>query len=482
MVAPTLPLTLTRGSRTPLALQVATQVRGLVSAATLRPGDRLPSNRALAADLGVARAVVEQAYDQLVAEGWLSTRRGAGTYVAEVGHLPATAAAGSAAAATVEPAGSRPVALDTGTPWVDPRQEAGWRRAWRDVSVARMPRGYPDPAGIRELRAALAAHVARTRGLSCRPEEVLVTAGTTHGFGLLLDALGPGAVAVEDPGYRAAAATAEHAGRAVVDVPLDHEGIDLAALRDAPQPIAAVYVTPAHQHPLGITMSAGRRIGLLGEAERRAALVVEDDYDSEFRYDVAPLPALAALDRDRVVYLGTAAKTVHPGLRIGWLVGPAELVARLARRRAARHDHPPWPAQRAFLTMLREGHVDKLVRSARRVYARRARVVAAALAPFGQVGGPPAGMYLTLPLPGPVADAVRSDCRRAGFDVGSLADASRTSGLTGLVIGFGGVTDDELSRALAVITASLRASGSGPGPRRQPGQDGSAPIGSVRGR
>ncbi|MDQ3053755.1 MAG: PLP-dependent aminotransferase family protein, partial [Actinomycetota bacterium] len=124
-------------------------------------------------------------------------------------------------------------------------------------------------------------------------------------------------------------------------------------------------MTPAHQHPLGITMSAGRRIALLAEAARRDALVVEDDYDSEFRYDVAPLPALAALDRDRVVYLGSASKSVHPGLRIGWLIGPADLVSAITQRRAARHDHPPWPAQRAFLTMLREGHLDKLVRSAR---------------------------------------------------------------------------------------------------------------------
>jgi len=178
-------------------------------------------------------------------------------------------------------------------------------------------------------------------------------------------------------------------------------------------------------------------------------------HDSEFRYDVAPLPALAALDRDRVVYLGSASKSVHPGLRIGWLIGPADLVSAITQRRAARHDHPPWPAQRAFLTMLREGHLDKLIRSARRVYAERSRVVAQALAPFGTIGAPPAGMFLTLPLPGPVADAVRDACWRAGFDVPSGPSTAAASGLTGLVIGFGGVTDDELSRALDVMTTTL---------------------------
>lgn len=458
MALPTLPLTLTRGSHTSLALQLASQVRALVTAGTLRSGDRLPSNRALAADLGVARAVVEQAYDQLGAEGWLTPRRGAGTYVTEVGHLPVGPKPGSAAATAVARAADGVIHLDTGSPWVDPRHEAGWRRAWRDVAAGRMPRGYPDPAGLPELRAELAAHVARTRGVSDGPEHLLVTGGTTHGLGLLLDELGPGGIAVEDPGYAAAVATAGRAGRPVVDVPVDDEGIDVDALRDGPGRICAVYVTPAHQHPLGMTMTAGRRIALLAEATRRDAVVVEDDYDSQFRYDVAPLPALAALDRDRVVYLGTASKSVHPGLRIGWLIGTADLVAAIARRRADRHDHPSWPVQRALLAMLREGHVDKLVRSARRVYARRSRVVAAALAPFGGTDAPPAGMYLTLRLPGPVVDSVRAECRRAGIDVPDLADASRASGLTGLVVGFGGVTDRELDRALEVLTAALRRS------------------------
>jgi len=455
MAKPTLPLTLARGTGIPLAVQLAQQVRRLIRTGATGPGDRLPSNRALSADLGVARAVVEQAYDQLIAEGWLTTRRGAGTYVADLGVVPTTTTGRGRVGPAPGAHASGLVRLDTGSPWVDRRHEAGWRRAWREVSVARMPRGYPDPAGIPELRAELAGYVARTRGLSCRPDELIITGGTTHGLAMLLDGLGDGTIAVEDPGYLAAVATAEQNGWPVVDVPVDRDGIDVAALRIAPPGIRAIYVTPAHQHPLGMTMSAGRRIGLLAEARRRHAMVVEDDYDSEFRYDVAPVPALASLDRDRVIYLGTSSKAVHPGLRIGWLVGPADLIASMAERRAARHDHPTWPVQSAFLAMLREGHVDKLVRSARRVYAERSRVVVAALAAFGEIGAAPAGMYLTLRVPGPVADAVRNDCRQAGFDVPSLAELSRTSLITGLVIGFGGVTDEELSRALVVMTDSL---------------------------
>ena len=456
MVQPILPLSLQRGSGQPLASQLANQVRALVRNGALHPGDRLPSIRVLADDLSIARAGVEQAYDQLIAEGWLSARRGAGTYIAEVGRLPATVAPRTRPSTSAVPDGPPPpVRLDAGSPWMEPRQEAGWRRAWRDVSASRIPSGYPDPAGLPELRAELAEHLSRTRGLRCDPDEVLVTGGTAHGFGLLLDVLEDGEVAIEDPGYRAAPAVTEQSGRAVIDIPVDGEGLDVRALRTSRADVRAIYVTPAHQHPLGITMSATRRLALLAEATRRGAWVVEDDYDSEFRYDVAPLPALAALDRARVIYLGSASKSVHPGLRIGWLVGPRDVLAAITARRAARHDHPPWPAQRAFLTMLRDGHVDKLVRSARRIYAERSRIVVGALTPYGEIGTPPAGMYLTLPLPGPVAEAVRAQCWRAGFDVASLADYSRTSGSTGLVIGFGGVSDAQLARALEVLTAAL---------------------------
>lgn len=461
MMQPILPLSLVRHSGIPLVAQVANRVRELVSTGVLGPGDRVPSIRSLAADAGLARGMVEDAYDQLIAEGWLTARRGAGTYVAQVGHLRVAATAGATTAAQALPpasAGSAhpgPVRFDTGTPWTDPRHDAGWRRAWREVSAAHIPSGYPDPAGVPDLRVELAGYLARTRGLLCSASEVVVTGGTAHGFSLLLDVLGPGAIAIEDPGYRAAVSVAEQAGRPVVDVPVDAEGIDERVLRSSSADIRAVYVTPAHQHPLGITMSAGRRIALLAEAERRAALIVEDDYDSEFRYDVAPLPALAALDRDRVIYLGSASKSVHPGLRVGWLVAPPELVAAMVNRRAARHDHPSWPVQRALLTMLREGHVDKLVRSARQVYSGRSEIVVRALEPYGKIVAPAAGMYVTLQLPGPIAEAVRDECWRAGFALPSLADYSRSSGLTGLVIGFGGVADDELSRALDALTTAL---------------------------
>jgi GntR family transcriptional regulator/MocR family aminotransferase len=439
-----LPVTLDRTRAVPLGVQLSGQVRELVLAGTLARGDRLPSSRALAADLGVSRAVAEQAYEQLLAEGWLETRHGAGTFVASAG-LDRPAAPRRRA----EPDPARLVSLDAGTPWIDPRHAAGWRRAWREVSTARPPRGYDDPRGIPELRAALADHLARTRGLAVTPDEIVLTAGTTDGLRHVLAALPPGPVTLEDPGYRAAAETVRAAGRGVLDLPATAPVTDLGGA-------VAAYVTPAHQHPLGRVMPAADRLTLLEAARRAGATVLEDDYDSEFRYDVAPVPALATLDRNRVAYLGTASKSVAPSLRLGWLVPPPPLLDAINEHRAVTHEAVPWPVQRAFLSLLRDGYVDKVVRTARRVYAERAPRVAAALSPYAELAGPLAGMYSTWLLPEADAVRARDSALEAGYRVNLLADYCRSADLSGLVVGFGGVTDDELDAALAALVAGLR--------------------------
>jgi GntR family transcriptional regulator/MocR family aminotransferase len=318
-----------------------------------------------------------------------------------------------------------------------------------------MPSDYPDPAGLVELRQEIAGYVARTRGVPCTAADVLVTAGTTHGMALVLGALEPGGVAIEDPGYRAAVGVATQAGWRVLDLPVDEQGARVDELRGAPGPVRAVYVTPAHQHPLGVTMSAARRLALLEEARRLGALVLEDDYDSEFRYDVAPLPALTALDPTQAVYLGTASKALSPALRIGWLVARPALLARITAAREARHDHPPWPTQLALLHLLREGHLDKMVRSARRVYAERAALVASRLGRHGTVSGPVAGMYLTLLTERAAARAVHQECLVAGFDVPLLEDLARSDSRAGLVVGFGGLSDADLDRALSALERAL---------------------------
>ncbi|NHC22367.1 PLP-dependent aminotransferase family protein [Nocardioides sp. IC4_145] len=441
----TLAVVLDRSDRRALGVQLADEIRRQVGNGRLPVGSRLPSSRALAGELGVARAVAERAYAQLVAEGWLEGRHGSGTFVAGgTGLAPRPRRRGSPA-----PAAPALVRLDTGTPWIDPRYADAWRRAWRDVGAARPPEGYDDPRGLPALRAELATRLARARGLDVEPDDVRVTAGTGDGLRHVLTALPPGPVGVEDPGYRSAAAVAGLAGRTVVDLPAeDPAGWDLRGL-------AAAYVTPAHQHPLGHTMPGHARVSLLAAARAAGTLVVEDDYDSEFRYDVAPVPALASLDREHVAYLGTASKTVAPSMRLGWLVAPPAVLDRVDRTREITHDAAAWPVQRAFLSLLREGYVDRVVRSARRRYAQRAERVAAALGPYGGVAGPIAGMYATIRLDEARAVRAHEAARAAGFDVPLLAGYGRSAGLHGLVVGFGGCTDQQLDAALGALTAAL---------------------------
>jgi GntR family transcriptional regulator/MocR family aminotransferase len=464
--SPVVSIRLDRDGPTGLAVQISGQVRVLIRNGALGTGARLPSTRALAVELGVARGVVEQAFDQLVAEGWLQSRRGSGTYVAagvaEAGaattHLgiPGRPAAGRRSAA-------EPIVLDTGTPWVDRRHEAAWRRAWRTVGASVPPARYPDPAGLPALRAAVADYVGRQRGMACSTDNVLITNGTAHGLALLLDVLPAGPVALEDPGYRAAAATIEASGRAVVDIPGGDDGLNVPSLAEARQ-LRAVYVTPAHQHPLGMPMSAATRVALLAEASRRDLVVIEDDYDSEFRYDVAPLPALAQLDSERVVYLGTTSKTLTPALRIGWLVATPNKVDEIARRREARHDHPTWPMQRALLALFDEGYLDRQVRSARRLYAERSRLLRHRLAPYGSTGASVAGMYVTLQTRPEVAASVVASAARQSVVIPSLADYCRSSSLAGLVVGFGGVSDAEFEHALGILEAALATATEHTGP------------------
>jgi GntR family transcriptional regulator/MocR family aminotransferase len=444
MTTVVLPVVLDRADPAPLPHQLARCIRDLVAHGTLRRGERLPSSRTLATDLGVSRVVTTQAYEQLVAEGWLAARPGSGTYVASDGTnlpdppvRPATARTGSSL-----------TRLDTGTPWIDPRWSAGWRRAWREVAAARPPRGYDDPRGLPELREALAEHLARSRGLVVHPDEVLTTAGATDGWRQLLGVLDPGPVAIEDPGYRAAVVTAVAVGRSVVDLPAGTTPPRLDG-------IIATYVTPAHQHPTGVTMGAPERVALLAAARGARCLVVEDDYDSELRYDVAPIPALAALDHNQVAYLGTASKAVSPSLRLGWVVAPAPLTERLVAQRAVTHDTPAWAVQRAFVSLLRDGYLDRVIRSARTVYAERLARVDAALSPFAVRAGPLAGMYSTWLVPAAAATRARDDARRAGFDVALLSDYCRSAARSGLVVGVGGCTDAQLDTALQAMVNGL---------------------------
>ncbi|GAA1564067.1 PLP-dependent aminotransferase family protein [Kribbella sancticallisti] len=448
-----LPLVLDRTGSGPLHLQLAEQFRAAIRDGRLQAGHRLPSTRDLAKELVVSRSVAQAAYDQLHAEGWIAGRTGSGTYVADV--VPLQPVLRSPARAP-EPAGKQLLTLRPGIPYVSTTVDAGWRRAWREVSIQPPARGYDHPAGLPALRAAVAEHVGRVRGIACGPENVLITDGTSHGLRLLLSVTRQAGdrIAMEDPGFVTAVTAARQHGLQVVDIPVDEDGLLVSEL--GPD-LSAVYVTPSHQYPLGGRLPVARRNELIRWARRTGATLIEDDYDSEFRYDVAPLPALAQLDLDRVVHLGTLSKVLSPALRLGWLVASPEVVNRLAAYREEVGDWPGWPMQAAFLAMLRDGYLDQVIRRSRHLYAERRNHTCAVLAPYGQIVGQDAGLHITLLLPNTDDGAVAARARAAGVAVAPLSEYRRsTPGPPGLVIGYATPTDEDLLKALDVLVEVLR--------------------------
>ncbi|MET0198974.1 MAG: PLP-dependent aminotransferase family protein, partial [Rhodococcus fascians] len=245
-------------------------------------------------------------------------------------------------------------------------------------------------------------------------------------------------------------------GWSLLDVPVDAHGLCVDGLESAPRNVRGVYVTPSHQYPTGGLLPVSRRNQLIDFARARDVLLFEDDYDSEFRYDVAPLPTIAELAPDRTVYLGTVAKTLGGGIRLGWLVAPPDVVELIAHVRTDLGDYPSTPVQHAMLSLLRDGEWDRTVRAARRVYRQRDKLVAAALAPFGELRGVGAGMHTTLLLDATIAVAVAERAAAAGVDVDTLARSTRSpSPVTGLIVGYGSVSDDELAYGLDVLVDAL---------------------------
>ena len=450
------PLPLDRAADRPLAVQLADSLRTATARGAVRAGERLPSTRGLAVTLGVSRTVTAAAYDQLLAEGWVASRRGSGTYV--VGP-PASGPARMPPVPAPEPADPPPIDLGAGTPCLEVIDPAGWRRAWR--AAADPPAdAAPDPVGWAPFRAAVVEHLLRHRGLPLDPGHVLATAGSTAAVAELARTLPPGArVAVEEPGYRRAVEALVDAGLTVVPAPVDEAGLVVDAL---PPELAAVYCTPAHQYPLGARLSAARRVALVERARAEGLLVIEDDYDGELRYDVAPLPLLAALGPDVVAYLGTASKLLTPTLGAGWLVAPPAVRAAVLALRARTGARPARAGQRVFAALAAHGDLARHLRRLRHeLAARRAAVWDAVTGAGGRVLGDAAGAHVVVPLPDAATErAVRAAAATRGVALDGLARHHRgPAERTGLVLGYAGPTRAELHRALSVVTAVLRTDG-----------------------
>jgi GntR family transcriptional regulator/MocR family aminotransferase len=349
------------------------------------------------------------------------------------------------------------VELRAGSPCLEVLDRAAWRRAWRAAGDL-APDQRPDPAGDAGFRTAVAEHLLRHRGLVAGPDDVLATAGTSAAVAEVARLLPPGSrVAVEDPGYGRAVGALRDAGVEVVPVPVDDDGLVVDAL---PAGLAAVYCTPAHQFPTGRRMTAARRLELVARARAEGWWVLEDDYDGELRFDVAPLPLLGALGADVVVHLGTTSKILSPTLGVGWLVAPAALREALVARRTTTGIRPARAGQRVLTALAGSGDLARHLRRLRREMAgRRERVRAAVAAAGCAAEGDPAGAHVLVPLAG--VDAERALVGAAAARGLALDGLGRhhlddvPGRRAGLVLGFAAPTRAELDRVLPVLTELL---------------------------
>jgi len=481
------PVVLDRANGTPLSVQLSAALREAIDAATLRPGEGLPGTREFARRLGVARGIVVAAYEQLIAEGYLTAAQGRGTRVnPALGTLEGSRAAGPpppAAARAGEPAAARAAGpLSPGIPITDTVMGPAWRAAWREAAAdARLE---APPLGDPALRGEIAEHLRRMRGTARDARDVLVTAGARDGLGLLLTALGGPrgrelVVGVEDPGLPSLRGVAARYGARIVALPADDSGLDTGAL-----PVGvldAVIVTPSHQYPLGGSLPLPRRLELLSWARRTGVVIVEDDYDSELRYTGSPLPTLAALDDPEtgsVVLLGTFSRTVAPALAAGYLLAPRDLRSLVEPVRRELGGPVSSVVQGALARYLASGELRRHTGRMLRRYAARRDAVSERLAGAAGVRVRPmdGGLHVVVEFApvasgdgaDPAALRARESAVVAAADAGGLGVQALgsywqrrdpASGMAGIVMGMGTADDAGFEAAITALRAILDAHG-----------------------
>ncbi|GAA0988344.1 PLP-dependent aminotransferase family protein [Acrocarpospora macrocephala] len=463
-----------------LAARIYRQLLDAILDGRLRPGERLPPTREMATRLGVSRNTVTVAYDRLTAEGFLVGKTGAGTYVCPRHHIhqrPRAAPPGRGLRprplwetlvreAVPAPAGKIPTRYDFRFGIPDPAlfPLETWRRmVARELRRANVGApGYADPAGHPGLRAAIARYVGVSRSVRAGADDVLITQGAQQALDLIGRVLiEPGdLVAIEEPGYRAARLLFHSLGARVAAVPVDEEGLDVAALPDGAR---LIYVTPSHQFPLGTPMSVSRRAALLTWAARHDAVIVEDDYDSEYRFEGRPLEPLQSLDAcGRVIYVGSFSKTLLPTLRLGFLIAPASLQPALRTARQLTDWHGDPTTQGALATFIDEGLLSRHIRKATQEYAaRRAAILTTLHTRFAGTLTPipsAAGLHLcALPAPGSTVDfdTVVSRARDSGLAIDSIAPFYTDHPQPGLILGYGLIHPDNIDKGLALLADSF---------------------------
>jgi GntR family transcriptional regulator / MocR family aminotransferase len=466
-LGPELLLRLDRDSGLPLRSQLEDGIRDAIRDGRLQPGERLPSSREFARELGVSRGLVQECYGQLLSEGYLDSHVGSATRVAARAYPAASPAPKPSAAAP-----SRRLIADfrSGVPDLAsfPRGDWVWamREACREVATAELD--YGDARGSAALREVLAGYLRRVRAAAARPEDLVVCTGFAQGLNLVLEVLGQlgvRQVAFEDPGYgddetSTSVRSAALAGAPAVRVPVDDLGIDVAAL--AASGARAVVVTPAHQSPTGVVLAAARRHALAEWASRHDGYIVEDDYDSEFRYDREPVGVLQGIAPDRVFTLGTVSKSLAPSVRLGWVVAPPALSGAVAGEKLLSDRGTSGLDQLALAALLRSGRYDRHLRKMRGVYARRRTALIGALerhAPGVRLTGLAAGFHAVAHLPdGADEDAVVAEALRRSVGLYGMAPfrAVPVPAPPQLVLGFGLTGERAIEAGIAAIADLLR--------------------------
>ncbi len=441
-----------RAARQPLHTQVEHGLREAIRGGRMTAGTPVPSSRALARELGVARSVVIDAYAQLCAEGYLRARAGSRTTVA------ATAVTRAPRRATA--AGGAPVAVYDFHPGV-PDLAAFPARAWTTSlqrALTRAPHaalGYPDPRGAPGLRQVLGGYLARARGTLTDPDQLFICAGTVQGLRLICQALhaaGTRRIAVEDPCWLFHRAIPVRVGLETLPVSVDQHGLRVEELDRLA--VQAVIVTPAHQFPTGVVLSPGRRAALLDWAVRNDAIVIEDDYDAEYRYDRDPVGALQGLAPDHVIYAGSASKVLAPGLRLGWLLVPGHLTGALSSEKIHADLGSDVPSQLALADFIQTGELDRHLRRTRRRYqARRAALIDAIHThlPDTQIQGVAAGLHALALLPSKTSEtALTAAAAARGVCVHGLSrhHANPTAGPPGLILGYANLPEPAIRRGI----------------------------------
>jgi GntR family transcriptional regulator/MocR family aminotransferase len=455
---PQLLLELDRASGMPLKSQVEQHLRAAIRDGRLAAGERLPSSRALATHLGLSRGLIQECYAQLQAEGYLTAHTGAATRVAPTAAGTTPEISGERAA---KPAAPLIADFPSGVPdlRLAPRQDWAW-------AVAQVCRAAPNSAfdygpanGNPRLREVLAAYLRRVRAVDAYPKQVLICTGVAQGLGLILRVLarrGHARVAFENPGaVRTARDAAGSAGIEAVPVEVDEHGIDVAEL--ARSGARVVVVTPAHQWPTGVVMAPERRRALLSWARANDGVVIEDDYDAEFRYDRDPVGALQGLAPDRVVSLGTVSKSLAPALWLGWAVVPLSLVDDVMAEKMVADRGTSGIDQLALATLIESGRYDRQLRRMRAVYARR-RAVLMNAAP-GPITGLAAGFHAVLHLPAFAGEReIVAAARARGVGVYGMSDyrADSSAEPGRLVIGFGNTGEEAIVTGMAVLRGLLK--------------------------